>query len=182
MQNTEHHKRQQQGPERRHLGVEKAPQKATKRRPTGPSKSSSVWASLEALFGAFWGSFRASWGAVSASGAAGGSFWGSRRPFLGLPGGGGKRAKKAAENLPKMLKTARNSSKTCFLSLFGPLGRPQNSSHSMISGGEKRYFLAFGCDFDGKKCFEHCKTRGFAISGTAETLYFASENEVFLTI
>ena len=46
----------------------------------------------------------------------------------------------------------------------------------MISGGEKRNFLAFGCDFDGKKCFEHRKTRGFEISGTAETLYFASEN------
>ena len=45
----------------------------------------------------------------------------------------------------------------------------------------KRYFLAFGCDFDGKKCFEHCKTRGFEISGTAETLYFASENTVFKT-
>ena len=79
MQNTEHHKRQQQGQERRHLGVEKAPQKATKRRPTGPSKSSPVWASLEALFGAFWGS--------------GGSFWGSRRPFWACPA--------EAENGPK---------------------------------------------------------------------------------
>jgi hypothetical protein len=98
---------------------------------------------------------------------------------VGLPGGGGKRATKAAENLPKMQKTARNSSKTCFLSLFGPLGRPQNSSDNMISGGEKRYFLAFGCDFDGKKCFEQCKTRGFAISGTAETLYFAIEYDIF---
>ena len=49
----------------------------------------------------------------------------------------------------------------------------------MISGGEKRDFLAFGCDFDGKKCFEDCKTRGFEISGTAETLYFASENAFF---
>ena len=68
------------------------------------------------------------------------------------------------------------------MSLLGPLGRPQNSSHSIISGGEKRYFLAFGCDFDGKKCFEHRKTRGFEVSGTAETLYFASENEVFLKI
>ena len=109
---------------------------------------------LGALFGAFWGSFWASWGALLASGASGGSFWGSRRPFWGFVGAGSRRRRKKG---PKMLKTAQNSSKTCFFSHLGPLGRPQNSSHSIISGGEKRNFLAFGCDFEKKTVWNSVK-------------------------
>ena len=126
-----------------------------------------------ASWGVFWGPFGAHFG------PPGGHSWplGLLGLILGLPeailglrrGGVPAEAKKG----PKMLKTAQNSLKTCFFSLLGPPGRPQNSSHSIISGGEKRYFLAFGCDFEGKKCLEQRKTRGFEVSGKAETLYFA---------
>ena len=67
----------------------------------------------------------------------------------------------------KTLKTAKNNSKTCLLSIFQPLGRPQNSSHSIISGCEKRYFLAFGCDFEGEKCLGQRQTRRFEVFGNA---------------
>ena len=69
--------------------------------------------------------------------------------------------------------------------LFEPFwapGKPQNSSHSIISGGEKRDFLAFGCDFEGKKCLEQRKTQGFEASGKAKTLYFTNENALFFKI
>ena len=47
----------------------------------------------------------------------------------------------------------------------------------MISGGEKNAIsLHLAAISTGKKCFEDRKTQGFEISGTAEALYFASDN------
>ena len=130
MQNTEHHKRQQQGQERRHLGVEKAPPNATKMRPTAPPPK------IYPFLGFFGRSFSSFWGLMSGLLGRSLGFWGCWGLLLGLPAAifglrrGGCPAE--AEKGPKSLKTAQNSSQTCFLSLFGPLGRPQNSSHSMI--------------------------------------------------
>ena len=150
----------------------------------GPLGAAS-WGVFWGLFGAhvgplFWGPFGAHFGPL------GGHSWplgllglilGLPEAILGLRRGG---VPAEAEKGPKRLKTAQHSSKTCFLSLLGPLGRPQNSSHSIILGGEKRYFLA--CDFEGKKCLEQCKTRGFEASGKAKTLYFTNENALFFKI
>ena len=66
--------------------------------------------------------------------------------------------------------------------LFEPFGAPGNTpklepQHHFRR--RKHYFLAFGCDFEGKKCLEQRKTRGFEVSGKAKTLYFASEIAVF---
>ena len=147
-----------------------------------------------ASWGVFWGPFGAHFGPLfwrpfgAHFGPPGGHSWplgllglilGLLEAILGLRRGG---VPAEAEKGPKRLKAVQNSSKTCFLSLFGPLGRPQNSSHSMIFGGEKRYFLAFGCDFEGKEGLEQRKTRGFEASGKAKTLYFTNENALFLKI
>ena len=65
------------------------------------------------------------------------------------------------------------------LGLWRRFGRPRNSNHSNVSRVEKRCFLAFGCDFQWKKCLGHRRIRGFDFCENAETLYSTYQNELF---
>ena len=123
----------------------------SKRHPKTPRKGGQRAPQIYTFLGFFGSSFSSLLGLISGLLGRSLGFWGCWGLLLGLPAAifglrrGGCPAE--AEKGPKRLKTVQNSSKTCFLSLFGALGKPPNSSHSMIFGGENCYFLAFGCDF-----------------------------------